>query len=60
VKEEIILFNNVVIIVLQVTSEDEPQVLCLKHAVEHIREKASPEGFRILSRHDTVSTRRLD
>ncbi|XP_078364902.1 uncharacterized protein LOC144649302 isoform X2 [Oculina patagonica] len=36
-----------------VTSEDEPQVLCLKHAVEHIREKASPEGFRILSRHDT-------
>ena len=38
------------------TSEDDPQVLCLKHAVEHIREKGSPEGFRILSRDDTVST----
>jgi len=36
-----------------VTSENDPQVLCLKHAVEHIREKGSPEGFRILSRHDT-------
>ena len=43
---------------IQVTSEDDPQVLCLKHAVEHIREKGSPEGFKILSRHDTVSISR--
>jgi len=36
-----------------VTGEDEPQVLCLKHAVKQIRDKASPKGFRIFSRYDT-------
>lgn len=40
-----------------VTSDDEPQVLCLKHAIKHISTKGSPKGFRILSRYDTV---RLD
>lgn len=36
-----------------VIGEDDPQVLCLKHAVKHIRDKASPKGFRILNRYDT-------
>ena len=41
--------------ILQVTSDVEPRVLCLKHAIKHIRARGSPAGFRILSRYDTVS-----
>lgn len=36
-----------------VTSDVEPRVLCLKHAIKHILATGSPAGFRILSRYDT-------